>query len=237
MIPLKRYALPNIGNFRDVGGHAARDGKMTRWGVFYRSGRLCRVTPQEAGVLKAMGIRTIIDLRMSEEVEARPDTIMEDPDLGYTAFSLMGDAAIDPEEFLRNPDESPPMATLYLHMFQHCQAEFRVLFEMLADRVRHGAVLFHCTAGKDRTGLVAMLLQSLCGVDRLDILADYQISKVLNTDFLPEDTTGSDPGHMLTALEYLDERHGGPACFLSAIGIRDDTLGMLSDRLLGDCPL
>lgn len=229
--PLRRYPFENISNFHDLGGYFAGADGMTRYGVFFRSARLSRATPAELDRLKEMNIRTIIDLRMGEEIKDRPDAGMRDEALGWQHISLMGDFQFDVEAIRRNPDQVPPMSTLYQYMIDACQPSFKRLMEALSAGVQKGAVLFHCTAGKDRTGLTAMFLQALCGVDRLDMIAHYEVSRTYNLDFMPEDTTGSDPLNMITILTHLQERYGGPVGYLEHIGLHPDTLFSLRRAL------
>lgn len=226
---LRRIPFENIANFRDLGGYAAGAG-MTRWGVLYRSARLTRATQAELDALAGLGIRTVIDLRMTQEEAMRPDAGKEDPRLGWRHLSLLGALEEDPGALRELPDEVPPMSTLYLQMLQRCQDGFRRLFAALAEGLSRGAVLFHCTAGKDRTGLTAALLLGLLGVDRLDIIADYQVSRTYNLRFMPEDTTGSDPEHMVIALDALDDEYGGAEGFLKAAGVADGALDGIRGR-------
>lgn len=221
---VRRYPFDNIPNFRDLGGYAAGPDGMTRWGVFYRCGRLSHATSAEIEAIKAMGIRTIIDLRMEGEVKDWPDACQHDPDIHWRHLSLMGGMPVDEKEIRRNPDVIPTMSTLYRLMLDHSRAQFQSLFALLAEGVRRGAVLFHCLAGKDRTGLTAMFLQAICGVDRLDMVAHYEVSKTYNMQFWPEDTTGSDPQNLLDVLDHLDEAYGGPAGYLRHAGVPEEAM-------------
>lgn len=228
---LRRIPFENIPNFRDLGGYAAGPQGMTRWGVFFRSGRLSHATPEEIDAIKALGIRTVIDLRMEGEVRDRPDACRDDPELHWRHLSLMGGVPINEAEIERNPDIIPTMSTFYRLMLDHSQAQFCDLFSLLAEGVRRGAVLFHCLAGKDRTGLTAMFLQAICGVDRLDMVAHYEISRTYNMQLWPEDTTGSDPQNLLDILDHLEEAYGGPVGFLRHAGIGQEVLDTLRDAL------
>lgn len=223
-LPLRRHLFENIHNFRELGGYPAENGGMTRWGVFFRSARLTFATQEELAALKKLGIRTIIDLRMKQEIDTRPDAGMDDPELGWRHLSLIGDMNIDSELLQKNPDEVPPMSTLYQFMLTNSPHAFRDLFMMISERVQLGSVLFHCTAGKDRTGLTAMFLQAICGVDRLDLIAHYEISHTYNLNFLPDDTSGSDPSNMITTLAFLQEKYGGPVAYLRSVGVSERAL-------------
>lgn len=232
--PMRRYPFPHIANFRDLGGYPA-DGGMTRWGVFFRSARLSQATGEELDAIKALGIRTVIDLRMDEEVDMRPDAGMDDPELGFHHLSLMRESNMsgqDVDELMKHPDTVPPMSTLYQVLLEEGPDLFRSLFALMASRVQAGGVLFHCTAGKDRTGLTAMMLLSLCGVSELDIIADYEVSRTYNHPFMPEDTTGSRPKNMVKTIDYLEKEYGGPIGYLRKVGVTQDELDVLRGALM-----
>lgn len=230
--PLIRYPFENIANFRDIGGYAAQHDTVLRWGVFFRSARLTHATPAEIAAIKQLGVRTILDLRNKEEIQSRPDACMQDPDLGWQSLSLLEGIDLSATDVIPDPDSVPPMSTLYIWMIDNCQKGFHRLFTLLAESVQKGAVLFHCMAGKDRTGLTAMFLQAICGVDRMDIVAHYQISHTYNLRFLPEDTSGSSPEHMIALLNHLDAAHGGPVAYLRHIGIPEEAMNTLRSCML-----
>lgn len=221
--PIRRYPLLTIANFRDLGGYVAGEDGVTRWNVFFRSARLTHATQRELTLLHELGIRTVIDLRMAEEVRRQPDACESFPGITYHHHSLIGDMSeADMAEVA--PGGVPIMSTLYRQILMQGPLRFRKLMELLADGAEKGGVLFHCTAGKDRTGLTAMFLQAICGVDSLDIIAEYEVSYTYNQNFLPEDTTGSDPRNMCSLLTFLDQTYGGPIGYLKAAGVSDETM-------------
>lgn len=230
-VPMRRIPFENIANFRDLGGYACIQG-MTAWGRVFRSARLTHATRGEIGRIRDLGIRTVIDLRMAEEVRMRPDAGMEDSGMAYEQISLLGEDTFDMKALEENPDAVPPMSTLYLYMLDNCQPHFKAVIERIAAGLEQGGVLFHCTAGKDRTGLIAMLLQSLCGVDHLDIIAHYEVSHTYNLDFMPEDTTGSIPTNMITVLEMLEKRYGGAIQYLEGIGVAQRAMDAIRARMV-----
>lgn len=224
---LRRIPFEGIANFRDLGGYASSNGTITRWGVFFRSARLDRATDADIETMKALGIHTILDLRMPDEVKRHPDRMRADSGFGWQHHSLLDIKGDNLKEMMTEPDKIPLMSTMYQFMLTENPTGFRRLFEQIADRLQLGPVLFHCTAGKDRTGLIAMFLLSLCGVSKLDILADYQVSATYISELFPEDVTGSDPNHMLKTLEFLNENYGGPVEYLRKIGVSEEALGVI----------
>ncbi len=230
--PLRRHDFFNISNFRDVGGYAAGPKHMIRWGVFFRSAHLHEATPPEIEQIKRLGVRTVVDLRMPDEVRVQPDACAKDPELEHWHISLMHGLPLDASALSQYAERPPDMAELYNMMLRYGMSEFRRLFMLFADTVPRGAVLFHCSAGKDRTGLAAMFLQAICGVDKLDILSHYQVSRTLIEPLYPQDNTGSDPKNMARTMQFLQEQYGGPLGYLKEAGVSEGMLAVIRRSFL-----
>jgi len=154
-------------NVRDLGGYRTRNGQITRWGVLYRADGLHRLTEESQQALIDKGIRTVIDLRGSREVEQKRNVLRDSDRVRYHNVSLLNPAA--PRNAQMNH-----LGDLYVHLIDHAQVELRRVFSLLAEQNGHAA-LFHCAAGKDRTGVVAALLLELAGVPHETIAEDYAI--------------------------------------------------------------
>lgn len=226
LTPMKRYPFERVANFRDLGGMPAKNGGMTRWGVFYRCAELGGATPAEIDFMYSeMNIRTVIDLRAPFEIQLAPDAFMTDPRFTWVNHSLIGD--IDFAEDLgieANVINTPTMVNFYKILLNRCPKEFQRLMTHLADGVSRGAVLFHCSAGKDRTGMTAMFLESLCGVPDRDIISQYEISRTLITDHRPDDLSGSHYANMEALLLHLNETYQSPTGYLRSVGVEEETL-------------
>jgi len=156
-------------NARDLGGLRTSDGGETRWGAVVRSDAPDQLSAAGWAELEAHGVRTIVDLRNDDEV--RPDLVDRPPGLTTLHRPLDG---IDDREFWDHWELQPP--PLYYAPF----------LERLPDRAADvvaaiatagpGGVLFHCVGGRDRTGLIALLLLALAGVAPGDIAADHALS-------------------------------------------------------------
>ncbi|NJP90063.1 tyrosine-protein phosphatase [Nonomuraea sp. FMUSA5-5] len=155
-------------NVRDLGGLRAAGGRRTRWGAVVRSDTPDRLTPKGWEAAAAHGVRTIIDLRDPGEHHALPG--LRPP--GMTVVSVPLDRRGDPDP-VRERDGGTP---LYLGPFMERRPDACVLPLRAIARARPGGVLVHCVAGRDRTGLVAILLLALAGVAPEDIVADYELS-------------------------------------------------------------
>ena len=162
-----------VVNFRDLGGLPTPDGPVRR-GVVYRSGTLHMSGEDDAAGLDRLGIRTVIDLRTDEERVRwpshgawRPERVVHAPLLRSTwAARGLTATGVDPAEFL---------ADRYLEMFNDSAGMLARCMDVLADAARH-PVVFHCAAGKDRTGVLAAMILSIVGVDDAIIADDYHLS-------------------------------------------------------------
>ncbi|WP_254898150.1 tyrosine-protein phosphatase [Kitasatospora sp. NA04385] len=153
--PTGRLDVPGVRNFRDAGG----TGALPR-GVLYRSGALDRLTPDGARALSALGVRTVLDLRSVPEAAARPDAL-DGSGIRYLHVPVFAEQ--------RWPEEQ---AELYPLMGELAgRPVVAAVRQLLA--AEHRAVLVHCASGKDRTGVVVALLQSLLGAPEPEVTADF----------------------------------------------------------------
>ena len=166
-----------VRNFRDLGGYPTLDGSVTRCGQVFRSGRLDRRTKTDTDLLVSLGISTVFDLRTTKEVESRPDRL---PDvINHVHLPMSSDITQQLGLFDRilagqmSGFTKVDMADGYLRMLENFP-------EHLAQIVRAVAVgekiLFHCAAGKDRTGITAMVMLGIAEVADSFVLDDYEQS-------------------------------------------------------------
>jgi protein-tyrosine phosphatase len=159
--------LQQGSNFRDLGGYTGAGGEKIRWGRIYRSGALPLLSDQDNRLLGSLGIGTIVDLRSLEEREVAPTQL----DDSTGALFVSNDYSIKP--MFRNW-AAMPQGNMYADFGTRFAPQYRSIFRrLLAD---DGAVLYHCSAGQDRTGVASALILSALGVDRKVILADYHKS-------------------------------------------------------------
>ncbi|MEA1674645.1 tyrosine-protein phosphatase [Nitrospirillum sp. BR 11163] len=251
--------LSGVPNFRDAGGYATRHGRAVRKGRLYRSGRPAQATVSDVATLRDLGVATIVDLRWPDERRHHPTG----PWAG--AFAVVTSdigGAVDPwPDFLRASDLSAAALEEYIRRF-YAEAAFQArhvdlfarYFQALADGP--GALLVHCTGGKDRTGLVIALTHHLLGVHRDDILADYLAT---NTHW-PYEVHGAEVAAGLAAIhgavfpseaavravmevrpDFLDgafrsltDRHGSVEGYIeSVLGVSPDMRERIAARLTG----
>lgn len=225
----RRLPFTQVANARDLGGYPTKDGGMTRYGVFYRSGNLHKATDQDVELIKKLGINTIIDLRYETEYGQMPNVDLGE-DVATHHISLF--AELSPERLAVNHGEADTQTLIhmYLQVINDCSAQIKEVIEALAS-VDEGASLIHCAVGKDRTGIIVMFLLSLAGVEELDIVADYEVSRTYISSF-SDDLTGSHYSNMSRFLTYIREKFGSPEGYLESIGIEKEKLEKIRKRLL-----
>jgi protein-tyrosine phosphatase len=168
-------------NFRDIGGYPTRFGADVRRHRVYRSDSLATIGDAGWERLTELGLREIFDLR--HEVERRTAPYEAPASMNATNLAIgpkeVQVEAADVFELLKSggPDDFglQYMIDMYGRIFEDHAAVFGELLTHLADARRLPAV-FHCTAGKDRTGIAAALVLSVLGVDRQTVLHDYELS-------------------------------------------------------------
>ena len=159
--------LEMASNFRDLGGYQTKDGKTVRWGKAFRSGAMPMLTESDYSFLGKLGFGTVVDLRSLEEREIAPDQL----DDRTGALFVSNDYSMKPmlAKFASGGGENMYQGTEDT-LVPQMRATFR---RLLAD---DGAVVYHCSAGQDRTGVVTAMIYEVLGVDRETILKDYHLS-------------------------------------------------------------
>lgn len=196
--------LEQGSNFRDAGGRKTVDGKTVRWGMIYRSGAMPLLTERDYRVLEGLNIRTIVDLRSVDERMIAP-TMLDDR---TGATFLSNDYSMKPmlARFAQSDGEY-----LYGNMGNLLTPQFRAIFRSLLKG--EGPVLYHCSAGQDRTGIATALILSALGVDRKTIIEDYHLSTELRRPQyeMPKLDPADWPGNPIVPLYVAGaNKPGGP---------------------------
>lgn len=249
--------MDGVRNFRDAGGYAAATGPVRR-GRLFRSGRLAEATAEDETRLRALGIRTIVDLRRGAERDAHPtgrwalSCAVVTSDLGghadpWAAFLRAGTpSAAAVRDYIRGFYRSMPFEARHVDLFSR-------YFAALAEQ--DGPILVHCTGGKDRTGLAITLTHALLGVGRTDMIADYLLTNrhwiadahlaLVAKGMAEEAGRPIEPAAARAAIEveaaYLDAalaaiaaRAGSIAAYLEdVLGITPDRQARIVARLIG----
>lgn len=178
--PRSRRVLPLQGgrNFRDLGGYSTADGRRLRWGRVYRSGVMSYFTPEDRAYLDSLGIRTVCDFRTAQERKREPTSWNKVPEqcltweYNHRDVSLRG--YLHPTEPLTEAIARGCMALLYRKL----PSTLATVYADFLGKLSAGDVplVFHCSAGKDRTGFAAALLLLTLGVPREQVYADFTLT-------------------------------------------------------------
>lgn len=239
-------------NFRDLGGYRTADGRLVRWRHVFRSDAL-RLTEDDVAVMRdQLSIRTVVDLRTAFEYGHRQGGGNETHVARLTAVGArrVHLPMVDETRVARQAtDERPPAAKGYLKMLERGGAAMSELFALLADEAHHPLV-FHCAAGKDRTGIAAALLLGVLGVDDETIVADYALSQPNMARALEKIRARPDADRILANrplasfeaptdavvgfVEAIHQVHGGWMTAAAAVGIDAPTVDRIRALLLSD---
>jgi len=173
----REVKLQGAINFRDIGGYATKDGHHVQWGRIYRSAALNRLTDADLDTLQKRSIAWVGDFRGPYEVKIAPDKIPA----GATRVSLpAGSENIGDSNYMKTFIQQMKAGDSSLISFYSVTTPFKARYKPLFDELlalpKDSAVVYHCTAGKDRTGIATALVLYVLGVDEQTIQADYLAS-------------------------------------------------------------
>ena len=242
--------LPDLRNLRDLGGLRTGDGRRVRTGRVLRSASPFFVDASQARMLvEELGVRTRVDLRSDVEIGECPNEHVAGLDHAVHHLPLRAGGAwehrVDPV------DPSEAVAAHYARYLEHSPDSITSIVRLAADAART-PMLVHCSAGKDRTGVVVALMLSAVGVTAEQVVADYartrdDLEPMLaqlrsldayraRLDALPEESLTAEPRTMEIFLARLEEEHGGARGYLARHGAGADVLGALERALLETSP-
>jgi protein-tyrosine phosphatase len=235
--PQRILNFPGLLNARDLGGYPTTDGAQSRWRSLVRADDLVQLTTAGLEAMGEFGIATVIDLRWPEEAAKSPSPIARNlPHVRYHRISLLVGNETDWQGVkLDAVKEMWKCAVL-----EHTRAELKQVLQVIASAPAE-PLLFHCVAGKDRTGIIAALLLTLADVVPDAIAYDYAVSGEHLRDAYVERYPDLDPGYIAEAvrcpeqgvynmLAYLQER-GGVCAYLQEIGLSEPEIDRLRARL------
>ncbi len=239
-----RLPLKTGNNFREIGGYPGEDGKMIQWHRFVRASSTSRLSGEDIEFLKGYGVVADIDLRSPEEAEGSKDLLAGMDWVDYRILSLSGCREVHTDN-LAYQSLTLSIAKLYVRDMIEQHDAIRSIFEYIAHAPK-GCILFHCHAGKDRTGILAMLLMYLAGADHEDCMTNYEQSysnlrrgnlrsHLVNSE--DEDYAEflfSRPDTILQCLRYIDAKYAGVFPYLLDCGISEADILKVKSRLLDE---
>ena len=241
----RRIVIPGAFNVRDLGGLPTADGRTTTWGRFLRADLLSGLSDEAQETLSTYGVRSVVDLRTTEETTQQPCSVAGDARFDYRHHNLEGDEPIP--GFVLSPD-SRKLANAYGALLAARGSVVRDVFAALADG-SGPATVFFCAGGTDRTGMIAALVLGLSGVTDEAIADDYSLSaRGLVDRFLAEGAPPWMPPQdlasgralatlarrdtMLELLRLLRRDYGSVTSYLRSIGVTVGEIEEIRDSLI-----
>jgi len=265
-IPVK-----GIVNARDLGGYTTSDGRIIRSGLLIRAASLADATDADLNYLKQIPVAKVVDFRQDFELSGREDRII--PGAEYVRIPINSNGnAMDDEETVGikkqkkfdvrklimiaafNKKAQQVARDLYPNMvtLESCQKRFARFLRILVDSSDSGAVFFHCTQGKDRTGLASAYILAALGVDRETIIADFDATNAVYAKDVrrlsrrvrfwggKEDELGvvkafigANTENFIKTLDLIDTRYGSMENYLKGpLGLSDADIAILREKYL-----
>lgn len=180
-------------NFRELGGYPTQDGRTVKHGMFYRCGALGELTEDEFEVVESLGLKAVYDFRSNAEAERLPDPVPN----GAQYYHLSAAKKLDQDDRKKSDDMSPeameksmmemmknPDSDRMFREFMYGDLAFSEAYQVMFDNLRkaEAPIVFHCSAGKDRTGIAAILILLALGVDYETAMSDYEKTNEYRTE-------------------------------------------------------
>lgn len=257
--------LGKLPNTRDLGGLPAADGRKIASGKLIRSGKLYKLPQKTVNALKKLGVTTVVDLRIFTEIEEHPDTLWDGVNYVHLPLLCTATAGITREKSMKHTmiveskriknefgSGEKYMEEMYCSILlsEEPKKYLSELLRLIIDC--DGALLWHCSSGKDRAGIAAMLIESLLGVSEEVILADYSASKrFMKGKFLLNKTglllapcsirlkkmlnvmMAVKPQFLIAAMDAVKEKYGDIVNYCKQeLGITDEDIEKLRSKYL-----
>lgn len=252
-------------NMRDLGGLPSSDGKKIKRGKLIRSGRLCKLPYKTVQALENMGVDTVIDMRLDKEIETRRPTLLDKAEYFYlplvctatpgitTGKSMAGTMK---RESRRIKEEFGTADNYMISMYnfilfeKESQQKLKLIFDLILKE--ENCIIWHCNSGKDRAGIVSMLLEGVLGVSREDIVDDYMATKKIQLrhrrmqrlglaiipgfkDFknLLRALMATKPEYINGAIDEIESRYGSITGYVTkALGVTEEEIEILKNKYL-----
>ena len=227
----RRYFLENIVNCRDLGGYPSKYG-VTKFGRFIRCGTVIRPTDADIKALKKLNVSTVIDLRGDFETVNQPNKFERLTDnINHISLYELNVADVKGAKI--------ELSDIYKVIVDTYKDNVAKVLKTIAD-APEGAILYHCFLGKDRTGILSMLLLTIAGVDEDDIVADYQLTFTYLEKFIKNHSDKlwetdmtmhySLPQTMRTLIEYINQKYGSVTDYILQTGVTETEIEKIRKR-------
>jgi protein-tyrosine phosphatase len=260
-VSVRHLALQGTPNFRDLGGYETTDGHFVRWGLIYRSGVLTNLTPTDFAYLGQLGIHVVCDFRTAQENAIQPEIWIPNAPVDHISLPIGDGSGKETvpsiqQMFATNPSPEQLkqwLTKVYAEFSTTNAPQYAQVFKQLEQD--HLPLLYHCTAGKDRTGVFSALLLLTLHVPEKTVLADYSLTnKYLLASLSPDDIKkmlarnpgqshltpeqrnvlmAADPAYLENTLRKIDAKFGSFDNYRrSELGVSDRDVEILRSRLL-----
>lgn len=248
MVAERKIPFNKVMNFRDLGGIKTNDNRYVKWGAFYRADALDKIDYDEFELINTLGIKKVFDLRSNSEVEQAPNQLpAEISNIHYPIFDNMNNSMFEGiEEKIKtgkfsNKEASEMLTTVNQLFVEHYNSKFKGLLHQVFND--NEPIVYHCTAGKDRTGFTTALILSVLNVNRELILDEYTMTNYYTKDRIAqyveqaqkgnemlsnvnaeaiEILMGVDRRFLEAAFDIIDTKYGGIDAYLkNQMGISD----------------
>jgi protein-tyrosine phosphatase len=245
----RKFILSGCGNFRDLGGYEAADGRTVRWRILFRSDALTWLTEEDIETLADQGLRlaTGFDLRTPEELKTMAPGVLFESGTRHHHLPFIPTFGDDIEKMRTIAFATGEVAgSEYAALLEQAPSCFEGLFNALAEEETYPAA-FYCAAGKDRTGMVGAIVLRALGVSDEQIIEDYTLSgppdiarmrrrmELMGRVFdetIDRSRLAAQPDTMLHFLRAFDERYGTVEAFLAACGVTEQVIEQVREQLL-----
>ncbi len=245
--PVRHIELERAFNFRDLGGYPTSDGRTTKWHTLYRADGIHRVSEADVLTLQPLGLRTVIDLRTPNEIAEHGRFPLETYAVDYHHHPVM-DVVWSPEQIEAFGDSPTFLVDRYREMLVTGEGALGRSLRLLAENDTYPAV-FHCAAGKDRTGILAALVLSLVGVPDEVIAEDYALSGEGVARMIewaienmpearermskaPSSMMEAEPESILALLDHIRADHDTVEQYVGTLGVEADHIKRLRAALV-----
>ncbi|WP_158591832.1 tyrosine-protein phosphatase [Oceanobacillus halophilus] len=235
-----RLPIDNLENCRELGGYETKYGQQTKWHSFLRSSDLSGIEEKDIRFLKEYGVNTVIDLRRKNEIVKAKNPLSDTDFVDYHNIPFITDTISDITKYY-GKDQELTVSEFYIQLLNQ-KDSVKQIFETI-HFAKEGCILFHCRVGKDRTGVLALLLLGLAGVRKKDIIANYEVSysKLESLhDFKQEDTSlplsflYSNREYMMTAYEFIKNNYGTFEDYLLSTNLNPEIIEGVKARVIHD---
>jgi len=242
-------ALAGAPNFRDIGGYSTTDGRHVKWRQVYRSGLLARLTPADYEKVAALGITLVCDFRSDNERKASPTNWQGGIRPQFFESGVVNNSAKTGRDLMEAGGTTEEIKAAwrasYAEAVDRQTPAFKSAIHLILEAP--GPVLYHCSGGKDRTGMFSALLLTFLGVKDSEVTGDFLLTnsvpppasfievaeKVHASKETLQAAAGIEADYLKLFFRTIDEKFGSLDNYRrTALGVSDSQLAMLKTRLL-----